>query len=157
MKIFKIIIVTLLTLVLMTACSSSPDYSETNKHIQAQGIELGLDVNTVFETLKDQPEEEMCVYGYEYFFEKAGLNIGFRLDNDTVRRVTVRNSKDSIYDIHVGDDLASVAEIITSYGFSEDKTVAGRYVKDKLYFTPVSKDGAIIHQLIIEVIDEGVL
>lgn len=157
MKLLKLLLAALLILVLAAGCSSTPDYSETNKHIDAQGIELGLDVNKVFEILDDQPEEEMCVYGYEFFFQNAGLNIGFRLDNDTVRRVTVRNTNDSIYDIHVGDTLETVSDTIKNSGYSEDESTAGRYVNGDLYFTAVSKDGSTIDQLIIEVINDDIL
>lgn len=151
----------LLTLVslfiLLAGCSSSINYDEINGSIDAHSIVLGLDSKTVFEQLGEEPEQEMCVYGYEYNFSKTGLNIGFRLDDDTVRRVTVRNKEDSIFDLHVGDSLDGLAQRMTENGFEPDPSVDNRYMKDTLYFTAISKDGQTIDQLIIEVIDEGVL
>lgn len=141
----------------LIGCGASPNYDEINSHIQAHDIELGQDPDTVFDLLGETPEQEMCVYGYEYTFVKTGLNIGFRLDNDTVRRVTIRNSDDRIYGIQVGDALEDVAEVMENHGYEKDESLANRYVHKDLYLTAVSKDGLSIDQLIIEVIDDGVL
>jgi len=157
MKLTKLLLLTLITLIVTAGCSGAPDYSEVNSHIKAQGVQLGLEVNKVFELLDDQPDEEMCVYGYEYFFENSGLNIGFRLDQNTVRRVTVRNTHDSIYTIQVGDKIETVSQTLEDFGYAADETTQGRFVKDDLYFTPVSKDGQTIDQLIIEVINDDII
>lgn len=157
MKKFILYILTAGLCLALSGCGSSANYDEVNSHINAHDIELGQGPDTVFDHLGEKPEQEMCLYGYEYTFEDAGLNIGFRLDNDTVRRVTIRNVEDTIYGIHVGDALEDVPDVMEKHGYEKDDNLANRYVHEDLYFTAVSKDGLIIDQLIIEVIDDGVL
>ncbi len=161
MKLRGMLKLTILTLVVscisLVGCTASRNYEDINSNIDAHGIVLGLDTKTVFTQLGEEPEQEMCVYGYEYTFEKSGLNIGFRLNDDTVRRVTIRNEEDSIFGLHVGNTLSDVSKLMDENNFEADTTVDNRYMKDSLYFTAISKNGVSIDQLIIEVIDDDVL
>lgn len=157
----RIILVLLICIGIATAAyfmlPSGSNYDEYNQLIDAKGIQFGMKPDTVFQLLGDKPEEEMCVYGYEFFFEDAGLNIGFMLDSDTVRRVTVRNTTDSLLGIYVGDSVDTAFESATQNGFTDDPSIQGRMKKEDVYFTAVSKDGKIIDQLILEIINDKVI
>ena len=143
--------------VLVSNFEKSISYTQFNEQIDAQGIQFGMKPETVFELLKDKPEEEMCVYGYEYMFEESGLNIGFRLNSDEVRRITVKNTYNSILSSFVGDTVESAKQNALASGYVDDPTVKGRMNNESVYFTAVSKDGVVIDQLILEIIDSEVL
>ncbi len=70
MKLGKALLTFIALCMILTACGSSQNYKDVNSNIDAHNIVLGLDHNAVFEELKEEPEQEMCVYGYEYFLKK---------------------------------------------------------------------------------------
>jgi len=134
-----------------------PSYDTINAEIDAQSIVLGMTPDAVFETLGERPEQEMCVYGYEYTFTSTGLNIGFRTDGDTVRRITIRNTHDTILGCKVGESVDGVLNKVSPFGFEPDPTTMNRYKYDDLYFTAVSKEGQFIDQVILEIIDDKLI
>lgn len=135
----------------------SQSLSIHNQHIQVASIKLGMSEQEVFEQLKVKPEEEMCVYGYEFNFKDEGLNLGFRVDTNTIRRITVINNTDTLYGIKNGMTLDEAKQVLLDAGFMSDETVKNRYKIDDVYFTVVSKKGTHVDQLIIEIIDDKIL
>ncbi len=147
----------ILCLSLLFIFNKPTSYAQLNKHIEAKGIQLGMNPNDVFAILGDEVDQDMCVYGYEYNYVDYGLNIGFRLDDDTVRRITLYSPKYSIFDLKVGDTLENARRVGLEQGFVEDSKVNGRMYMGNIYFTPVSKKGLHVDQLIIEVIDADII
>lgn len=127
-----------------------------NTQLAVDHIKLWMSEEDVFNLIKDRPQEEMCVYGYEFNFEDRQINLGFRMDDHTLRRITTKNPVDSLYGIQIGMDVATAKELIQSYGFSQD-TQKNRYKNDDLFFTIGSKQGQIVDFLIIEIIDNTIL
>ncbi len=99
----------------------------------------------------------MCVYGYEFNFKIKDLNLGFRVDNNTIRRITVKNNTDTLYGIKNGMPLDQAKQLLLDAGFIPDETVKNRFKIDEVYFTVVSKKGTHADQLIIEIIDDKIL
>lgn len=128
-----------------------------NEHINVGRIKLGMSEKEAFEILNTQPEKEMCVYGYEFNFVDRGLNLGFRVDNNTLRRITVKNTTDELYGIHNQMAFDEAKALILEAGFKPDELVKNRFKMDDVYFTIVSKKGTHADQIILEVIDDAIV
>ena len=127
-----------------------------NEQIAVGQIKLWMSEKEVFDTIGTRPEEEMCVYGYEFNFEALDINLGFRMDDHTLRRITVKNMTDSLYGIQNGMPIGTAEKILLAYGFNED-TQKNRYHIDDVYFTLGSKKGELVDFMIVEIIDDAIL
>lgn len=128
-----------------------------NEHIQVGALKLGMSEEDVFEILKTHPEKEMCVYGYEFNFVDEGLNLGFRVDHHTLRRITVKNDTDQLYGVHTKMAMNEAESLILEAGFTPDDLVKNRFKMEDVYFTIVSKKGTLVDQISVEIIDDKIL
>ncbi len=160
---FKTIVLLLIPIVLLTSLflgykhikrQAIRDYH--NEQIAVGQIKLWMSEKEVFETIDTRPEEEMCVYGYEFNVETLDINLGFRMDDHSLRRITVRNMTDSLYGIHNGMPIGTAEKILLAYGFNED-TQKNRYHIGDIYFTLGSKKGDMVNFMIVEIIDDAIL
>lgn len=145
-----------LTLVWSNMTKQNELRSFHNNKIAVDSIKLWMSEEEVFNLINEHPEEEMCVYGYEFNFEDRQINLGFRMDDHSLRRITTKNSMDTLYGIQIGMDVATAKELILSQNFTND-TQKNRYKNGDLYFTIGSKKGQVVDFLIIEIIDNDIL
>jgi hypothetical protein len=63
--------------------------------------------------------DEPCLRGYERTFDALDIVIGYGKDG-AVRKITIRNPKNSLFGIHPGDNVSRMQEAITTMGFVND-------------------------------------
>lgn len=128
-----------------------------NPSIEASGIKLSIPESQVVEILGGAGEKAMCVYGYEYTYSDLGLNIGFRADNEQVRRITVTNNKDQIFGLKAGMTMEEARTILDRNGFVKDENSDFKFNKANTIITIKSLKGDMVDGITIEIYDEALI
>lgn len=81
----------------MAGCTAQQIRTDLSRQIQVFGVELnsGVDYRKIDDVVAS---EEPCLKGYERFFEKLDISIGYG-SNRKIRKITTRNSGTSIFGI----------------------------------------------------------
>lgn len=128
-----------------------------NPSIEASGIKLSIPETQVVEILGGAGEKAMCVYGYEYTYGDLGLNIGFRADNERVRRITITNNKDQIFGLKAGMTMEEAKTILNKNGFIKDEKSNFKFSKKNTIITIKSLKGDMVDGVTIEIYDEALI
>ncbi len=128
-----------------------------NPNIEASGIKLSIPQSQVVKVLGYEGEKAMCVYGYEYTYEDLGLNIGFRADNERVRRITITNNKDQIYGLKIGMTVEEAKVIIDRNGFIKDEKSNFKFNKANTTIIIKSLEGDMVDGITIEIYDKALI
>jgi hypothetical protein len=113
-------------------------YKEVNPNIDVLGIKLNMPESKVHEFAGPKGEKAMCVYGYEYEYEDKLINIGFKSDKGTVRRITTKNPDTSIYGIMPGADLINAYTQVEANGFKKNDSSNYKSYKNNIIITIIS-------------------
>ena len=138
----------------LAGCGSSASSfieKEANPNINVLGIKLDMAEAKVHELTGVQGEKAMCIYGYEYEYADKLINVGFKSDKGTVRRVTTKNPDTSIYGIKPGTELAEAYSKINANGFTRDDISKYKFYKDNIIFSIISMKGTNADGISIEI------
>lgn len=138
----------------LAGCGSSTDsfiVKEVNPSIDVFGIKLNMPESKVHESAGSKGEKAMCIYGYEYDYADKLINIGFKSDKGTVRRITTKNPDTSIYGIKPGTELANANAQISATGFVKDDSSNYKFHKDNIIITIISMKDTYADGITIEI------
>jgi len=143
----------LIMVTFLTGCRSSTDSfitEEVNPNIDVLGIKLDMPESKVHESAGSKGEKAMCVYGYEYEYADKHINIGFKSDKGTVRRITTKNPDTSIYGIMPGTDLLNAYNQIEANGFTKNNNSNYKFYKNNIIITIISMKDTLADGINIE-------
>ncbi len=138
----------------LAGCGSSASSfieKEVNPNINVLGIKLDMAEAKVHESAGSQGEKAMCIYGYEYAYADKLINIGFKSDKGTVRRVTTKNADTTIYGIKPGTELPEAYAKINANGFTGDDSSKYRFYKNNIILSIISMKGTNADGITIEI------
>ncbi|TJX12942.1 hypothetical protein E9840_11435 [Tissierella creatinini] len=148
------ILIVLLIMAVLTACSSSESpfiTDEVNPQIDVYGVQIYMPEEEVHKLIPTEGEEAQCIYGYEYQYEESLVNIGFNSDTKEVRRVSTKNPDTSIYGVVPGMELEEAYTIIDSHGFTKSETSEDMFYKENIRMTLISMKGTLADGIIVEI------
>jgi hypothetical protein len=146
--------VILIMVTVLTGCRSSTDSfitKEANPNIDVLGIMLDMPESKVHESAGPKGEKAMCVYGYEYEYADKLINIGFKPDKGTVRRITTKNPDTSIYGIMPGADLVNAYTQVEANGFKKNDSSNYKFYKNNIIITIISMKDTLADGITIEI------
>lgn len=127
--------------------------TKINTQIDALGIKLLMPEKQVAELIGYKGKYAMCISGYEYDYNNSGLNVGFNINTDKVRRITITNDKNSIYGIHKGMTLKQARAILIGNQFAVEKDSTSNFTKENLRITVISMKGTNVDGITVEILD----
>jgi hypothetical protein len=98
------------------------------------------------------PRKEPCLKGFDYFYDPLDISVGYGTD-DRIRKITTRNRKTSMFDIHAGDSFPKGKALIRQAGFSEEGDTPYKFVKNGFLFTLLVGDDNRIFGMTLEVLE----
>lgn len=126
---------------------------EVNQNINVMNLKLLMPEKEVLKTLGYKGEEAMCVSGYEYKYDQLELNVGFNIDTDQIRRITVTNEHGDIYGIKKGLPFTEASSLIKSKGFTKEENSLSKFKKDNIRVTIISQQGTSVDGVSVEIVD----
>lgn len=124
---------------------------EVNPNINVLGVKLDMAEAKANELAGGHGEKAMCIYGYEYEYNDKHINIGFKSDKGTVRRITTKNADTTIYGIKPGTELNDAYSKINANGFTGDNTTKYKFYKDNIFLSIISMKGTNADGITIEI------
>lgn len=124
----------------LTGCENSNDafIKEVNSNINVLGVKLNMKEDQVKTLVGAQVTKEPCVSGYEFNYEDKFVNIGFKNEEGTVRRITTKNADTSIYGIKPGTTLEDAFAKVKEAGFANDSNSKYKFHKNNIILTVLS-------------------
>lgn len=144
----------LIMTIYLVGCGSSVDsfiVKEVNPNIDVLGIKLNMPEAKAHESAGSKGEKAMCVNGYEYEYADKLINIGFKSDQGTVRRITTKNPNTSIYGIKPGTELVNAYAQIDANGFIKDASSNYKFHKDNIILAIISMKDTYADGITIEI------
>ncbi len=138
-KIFSLLILAI-TLFTIAGCSNTTDsfIKEVNSNVNVLGIKFNMNEDQVKKLAGSDVEKEPCITGYEFAYNDKLINIGFKNEEGTVRRITTKNHDTSIYGIKPGDKLEAAFAKIKESGFTVDSSSKYKFHKNNIIVTILS-------------------
>lgn len=139
-KILTLLILIVLGSSVFTGCGNSNDtfIKEVNSNINVLDVKINMKENQVKNLVGSKVTKDPCVSGYEFNYEEKLINIGFKNEEGTVRRVTTKNPDTSVYGIKPGTTLEDAFAKVKDSGFTNDSNSKYKFHKNNVILTVLS-------------------
>lgn len=138
--------------ILLTGCTSAAEsfINEVNSNVNVLGVKLNMKEEQVKTLNGSDVSKDPCILGYEFNYVDKLINVGFKNEDNTVRRITTKNPETSVYGIKPGASLDEAFKKVTEAGFTKDSSSKYKFHKNNILLTILSMEETLADGITIE-------